>query len=188
MLTLLVWLFQIRILPVEMYSGIVFGGPGHDTFWSVFSRNPYCLVDPTCMNPVRSLPTSGFRGVGFAQNEFESMNVVSGFAWSNYVLFMLLLVGITILVVWLTRKARWARLVLIDVICALCVAEVNRWFANVNYSVDAHAGDVLLFQYIGLTVLSLMLVLSVALLAARVFRSPAGGSLAPSSSPTSLSS
>jgi hypothetical protein len=165
MLTFLSWLFAVRILPKAMYASLVFGGRGDSTFLDVFRRNPYCVVDPTCISPWVSSSGGTSAGQGLALNEFWSMNNVSGLAWPNYVFFMLLLMAVAFVVAKCVPSRRHLRFAALDVVGAWCVVEVNRWFANINHSISAHAESVLLWQQIGVTVFSLLLIALAACLA-----------------------
>lgn len=96
--------------------------------YKVFGRVPYCAVDPTCESIVR--PGSGeLLGGGFAQNEFGSMNKMSGLAVPNFVLF-LLANACLLLFVRTTVAARWLANVLIAAIIVWAWCEVNRWWCQ----------------------------------------------------------
>lgn len=150
-----------------MYANFVFWPNKDVTFWGIFRQNPYCLVDPTCMNPWGDL-RDGFANRGFAQNEFWSMNNFSGLAWPNYVFFMLLLIAVVVLVVRFVPKRWHMRWIALDVVGAWCVVEINRWFLNINHSVSPHAETVLLGQQYGLIAFSLAVLGGVAYLVNRL--------------------
>jgi hypothetical protein len=96
------------------------------SFWSIFQHRPYCAIDPTC--------TSFVGNGGFATNDFTDMNSFSSLAWSNYVLFLIVLSLLVVLVCRLLRRhPRWR-----DGVCLLvalwCGIEHLRWFTYMDWS------------------------------------------------------
>jgi hypothetical protein len=134
-------------------------------FYSAFRHNPYCVLDPTCINPLGG-SIDGLRNWGFARNDFIDMNHFSGMALPNYGLFMMVLASFVAF-----THTRWLphsrRRILIGLV-GWAVLEHLRWFSSMDWSVSNHDQIVLWLQFLGLLAFSLSLIWSVDRIVARV--------------------
>ncbi len=144
----------VHILPSQMYYDYSanWQAQEHRTFGGVFRQNPYCLVDPTCLNPFTKKYTSG-TNQGFALHEFNGTNTFANLARPNYVFFMAMLTLPTALITYFLRTRGQLQLVLLGVIALWCILEVQRWINELAAYSASRLGLVL--EGIGTTIFSL---------------------------------
>jgi hypothetical protein len=123
-------------------------------FGQVFRHDPYCLLDPSCLNPLGG-GTDGIDG-GFVGN-FDDMNRVQGLAFPNYIFFLACNSVVAVATGRLVRH-RWLRLSPVTILCVWICLAVNRWFAAITTYQDSNSGVAYLgwlFQHLAFDAVSL---------------------------------
>ena len=147
---------------------ISYGAHPDSGFWPYFRRDPYCLLDPTCVNPLGGV--SHGRDSGFARNDFQDQNHLSGLAAPNYILFLSTFSALAFIIT--TRIAhRRVRHLLLTILFVWVCLEVNRWFASMNTSFGSTTEELQwLLGHLGVEASSLLTVVLAVRLGVRMRR------------------
>jgi len=109
--------------------------PGVVTFSNYFRSNPYCLVDPTCVNP---LANSNGVNVGFARSEFAGGRTLGRLAWvPNYFIFLTSLASAAAAASRFLKAGSSVRALLMTILISWNVLEHARWFLAVAASLHS---------------------------------------------------
>ncbi|MEX5633859.1 hypothetical protein [Parafrankia sp. FMc2] len=142
------WLRSLVILGTVLFTAVGWCGfvswssssndavtakPGAEVFLDYFYSNPYCLVDPACVNPLATA-ADGVNG-GFARSEFTGGRTIGRLAWiPNYFIFLALLVSVAAVVAWRSRVGSSVRTLLMTILISWNLLEHLRWFMFVAAS------------------------------------------------------
>lgn len=133
---------------------IAYSTNGGSRFSATFRHNPYCLIDPTCLNPFGGGTDGVDRGFLGSSDRTKS---IRGFALPNYLLFLTCCSLVAVAIQWWVKRAR-VRLVAVLCVYVWAWLEVNRWFAAIMIYQYANSGaDYLdwLLQHLAVDVVSI---------------------------------
>jgi hypothetical protein len=156
-------LSSTRLLPSNIYASSANSVIGESlrqgktaedvTFIDIFKKNPYCLVDPTCVNFITN------DGPALWQSEFRGSIGLNKFAWPNALLFLVAVSLITACLSRLIRPRLRQSRVIMAVACTVVVFEVMRWFAEIKpYELNTTMLHISYLVCLGLGVTSILLI------------------------------
>lgn len=129
-------LSSARLLPSNIYASsansalsesLRQGKTAEDvTFMDIFKKNPYCLIDPTCVSFIAN------DGPALWQSEFRGSIGLNKFAWPNAVLFLVVISLVTACLLRLVAPRLMHTRVVVAIVCTLVILEVMRWFAEIK--------------------------------------------------------
>jgi hypothetical protein len=132
-------IMSLVVLLLSVHASINYSPYNGRSTLAYIADNPYCLVDPSCLNPF-GRGANGLTDHGFVGNDFADMNSFAGLALPNYLFFVALMsaAGYTV-----SRRlsSRRVRQVILLIIIVWVLLEINRWFSQIVITTDSSAAS-----------------------------------------------